>query len=449
MPIKRILIFLAVVALAGTLAWAIWAPKPQTGQFVRLPDGTVLTLADVTYGPTNTLVLGRPFQKYLYKILPTNFARWSGCDTAVWVSGGISTNCPVFWFRELRKNGESSPPGGFYIAAVDEYGCDYDTVNAANFGGRNRVTFGQNSFDAYLADPPWYPHGQVKGLVFYDSPTKTNRLGMILIPGTVLPPARSDTAVPLAEGDAGELHLQLWDLTTGLKTMPYPSSYTAGSTNGTVFSQATLGLTENGGPAKDWVVGIIYIDNPQTEWAMPRYHTLATRDGDTVYNFDATLDPTNGPWHLRIDLSHLKNGEMGEMITVSNIPFAGPGQVVDVGRQVNAEGETLEIEKVYGENSQRDQRQSMLFSQKPFIQWKLTPVETDVSVNLNSMVIEGKPVYAVGGGYGSRPAGEMYVSLNLTNTVKTMDLVFDVRRSRIVKLDVNSKWFSTNSAGGK
>ncbi len=352
MFIKRILVVLAVVALAGVLVWAICAPKPQTNPFIRLPNGDMTRLVWVTYGSSNTLVMGRPYQKYLYRLLPAKIKSWSGAKAVVpgGTIGGMSSNTPQFWMEEVRRapaGGRQSRPS---IASLDEFGTE--VVNQSS--GMTWAYLSQTNDIATYEMEPYGPRGRVVGIIFYDSAERSNRLATFLIPGTKLQTVRPTGATALAEVYEPGLRFQLMSLVTGFANAESKSNYIG--TNGATFTQALFRLAQDGQPAKDWLpVGIEATDRDGGS-VHPRITLIGSRDGNLAYNFEGTLDPAKGPWKLHIQfrqsssISQPGSGPAHFHITVTGVPALstptpgwGPAHYADfsvmpVWYQTNAAG---------------------------------------------------------------------------------------------------------------
>lgn len=307
MYIKRILAVLAVVALAAVLVWAICAPKPPTNPFVRLPNGDLTRLVWVTYGSNNTLVMGRSYQKYLYRLLPAKIKSWSGAKALSkgGTIGGMSSNTPEFWMEEVRPVPVAGRRPNPTFTSLDEFGTE--VVNQSS-GMTWAYLSPTNDIATYLMEP-YGPHGRIVGIIFYDSAERSNRLATFFIPGATPLTAGPTNATALAEVNEPGLRFQLMSLVTGFANAETKSNFI--STNGATFTQALFRLTQDGQPAKDWRPVGIEATDCDGGFVHPRISLLGNRDGNLAYNFEGTLDPAKGPWKLRIQFRQSFYGTNG------------------------------------------------------------------------------------------------------------------------------------------
>ena len=119
---KKIIFAVAAVVVFAFVVWNL-LPGPRAPQSVQFADGTTFTFLGVTSGATNSIMVGKGWQKVLYKLLPARFQSWSHARLFTSGLGGWPTNSPVFWFDERRPQQFSAPPVERRWTVIDEFGC--------------------------------------------------------------------------------------------------------------------------------------------------------------------------------------------------------------------------------------------------------------------------------------------------------------------------------------
>jgi hypothetical protein len=121
-----VLILVSATVLVLAIAAGVWAlvQEPPT-RSLRLPDGSVLTLKDVSYGKKHPLLERRLWQKLLCRALPLAL---QGKEVM-----GIGTPADrlVFWFRP--ENGPQPWNLGRRVQAIDEHGCRFGSGYESGF----------------------------------------------------------------------------------------------------------------------------------------------------------------------------------------------------------------------------------------------------------------------------------------------------------------------------
>jgi hypothetical protein len=102
--------------------------RKQATQTWRLPDGSELSLAKVTYGKTHEMVYGNRWRDYLYPVLPVSLRVKLGCDG---VTRTTASPAVVVWFWLKNQPRPGILPSGlpfttpsYHLAVVDENGKD-------------------------------------------------------------------------------------------------------------------------------------------------------------------------------------------------------------------------------------------------------------------------------------------------------------------------------------
>jgi hypothetical protein len=435
--IKRII---GVLLLGGgltvlcLLVFTHKAPPPQT---LRLSDGTLVTFLGATYGTNHTIVWGKPHQRSLYTLLPPKWKSWSRATVNTFVTS--NTNDPVFWLFETGRPTNAGYPA---MRLVDEYGCELDP-NGYSMGMSYTSQGGPDSKESvshYQFDAP-LPCGRIVGICIYDSAAKTQKAGYFLVPGSVLasPPEIKQPLSP--PKPAGELTLQLTSLITGLKSIP--STYFKPSSGG-LFTQATFLLNNQGKPEEDWVpVNIQAVDRNGQTIRVGVQH-LAHKDAGVAFNFEGLLDPTDGPFKLRVELRHSFNFSQEELVTFKGVPFPSMENSAGLQLKAEAQGEQIILERAIGAFSE-EVNDGSAQPGSTFFELTMLPATNQVHLDLIKALDEqGKPVsvnYArvLGKGkyrYGT-PPGTKAISIDLT---------FAVHKSRFVEFEATPVLFSTNAS---
>src|SRR5258708_22193132 len=118
---KLVITLLIFVVAFGCVVALI---RKQAGQTWRLPDGSKLSLAKVSYGTTHEMAYGNGWRDYLYPILPTEFRAKLGCKVGKLIAAEPDTIVVWFWLRNIPQT-ISSPPSivrlsPYQLAVVDE-----------------------------------------------------------------------------------------------------------------------------------------------------------------------------------------------------------------------------------------------------------------------------------------------------------------------------------------
>lgn len=111
------LILAALLLGLGTVAW-LWLAQ-RSRQQLRLPDGSTLVLARVTYGQRHVERVGRHLRDFLVPFVPENIARKLNCN---YLALG-DTNSLVVW---LECDGITTGQAlRLRLTTFDEHGCEF------------------------------------------------------------------------------------------------------------------------------------------------------------------------------------------------------------------------------------------------------------------------------------------------------------------------------------
>jgi hypothetical protein len=435
--LRKLLPALLIVAALAALAWLLLAHEPPPAQSFKV-RGVTVSLLPVTYGPTNTFVIGTPFRRMLYRNLPGPLKHFAGCTVATTLSW--FTNSPVFWVQ-LKKPAfwdENSPYLGLRSRLVDEYGTEYEDYATFGEGGFSvSRDIDVRYFDAALDSP----HGRPIGMAFYDPTNSQQELGRLFIPGAkplLLP--ESKPAAPQAQQTNG-LSFQLTSVTTGLHAMP---DQMVSNTNNPFFTQAVFHISRNGAPAPEWFPEVIRVTNPQ-EARRPQWnHAGGRRGGDCVYNFEGLLDPGAGPWSFEVDFTHQSDFAPDELITIPHVPFPAAGGTTEPNLSAQVQGVTVSVVRLYGVGAQGPR--TGFAPNQPFVEATVSPTGRGIHLQLVGAVDEqGRNVNY--GSYSPQGHGHCCFSFQGNTKARSVDLTFAVHHSIFVTFAVNPSVFDTNAVG--
>jgi hypothetical protein len=120
---KLVTILLVFVAAFGCVVALMRKPAAQTW---RLPDGSELSLAKVTYGKTHEMRSGNGWRDYLFPVLPASLRAKLGCNGVTLITGD-PTVVVWFWLKNqpppgILLSGLPSTTRSYHLVVVDENG---------------------------------------------------------------------------------------------------------------------------------------------------------------------------------------------------------------------------------------------------------------------------------------------------------------------------------------
>jgi hypothetical protein len=294
--LKRVIGTAIVVAVLTALWMVLFTAKPAPVQTFHLADGSLVSLAAVTYGSNQTIVFGKPWQKALYKVLPAGMKHRAKVSAHKFTT--TMTETPTFWFFLTNA------PAYLWVQPIDEFGCEIEgpesyAMSLANVTP-NGVTGGGYVFRYQFQGA--LPNGKIVGLAMYDPVAKTRKLATILAPGATfvsIPESKFPDARKQAEG----LTFELKEFVTRLPCVPFLLNGALTRTN--VFTQAVFQVTKDGQPDPGWAVPslIPIIRDARGEQLLlaVRKQCAGRKEGDPFLNIDGILDPARGPYKITIE----------------------------------------------------------------------------------------------------------------------------------------------------
>lgn len=113
---KLVITLLVVVVAFGSVVALM---RKQAAQTWRLPDGSELSLAKVTYGKTHEMRSGNGWRDYLYPVLPLKWRAKLGCQVATLTPADPDSVVVWFWLKNQPPPGLL--PSGFPSRALEQY----------------------------------------------------------------------------------------------------------------------------------------------------------------------------------------------------------------------------------------------------------------------------------------------------------------------------------------
>ncbi len=278
---KRLFLYVApLVGLVALAAYVIGLGRRQQ-LWSRLPSGTEVRLAAVTYGTNQEFIVGWPWQKALHRILPGPLKSRSGCR----VVNFPKDSGPTFLLqaRDIARDG-SGPDGTLRIRYIDRYGCELTDNGSSmmSFSGETEaLRYTALQRDIYGA------HGEIAGLALREKPglEESDRSVELFVPGiTLTPPKQTISELAVQQADGLQFHLKTF--LTGLEAAP--PAYNGRSWT-KQFSQVEFLVTRNDGSVcSDWAVEMIRFLGADGA-RIPEGYQSARRGPAPVLNFDGLL----------------------------------------------------------------------------------------------------------------------------------------------------------------
>ena len=276
-------------------------------------------------------------------------------------------------------------------------------------------------------------------MAVYETGDSTNRLATFVAPGLTLPPSLPADSPSLARAQAGDVQVELLDLITGLNCAPYPKNYPP-SSNGTAMSQATFRISRDNQPLPQWTPASDFRLSSQSGLVVhPRYRSWGHRDGNLVLNFEGALDPAQGPWTLRIELSHESDFSPDELVSIPGVSLPASGLTNEIGLQTNLLGETILVERAFGASNLPPASVRNYFGQQPFLEVSLSPVLNPTLHFRLSQAIDEAGANRDFSFYPGTDRGKYYFSLQADPNPHVLNLTFALHASRFVEFEANPR----------
>jgi hypothetical protein len=319
---KRNTWIIASVGALVLLVVLVGMPRGESVPSQPMPDGTVVTIAKVSYGRVHRYGAGKFWERIAARVLPDALAKRLGVgDLRVWtIAFTNATDSTVVFIQSYKSNGFRPGPGAFGpflsgIVVADDVGNDFRLSATANaFEGSNMFV------EAYQV--PLVSHAAQKfhlqlQQAHWDADSGTNRFAEF----TFNNPAPHSTprwaAPPLPQTNtADDLSVELLELLTTQGETPIPS---AGRTGFRLFpslnTRARFRFFQNGFPTDRWrAVRMTVFDE---EGNSHRLYPVGPEPGATV-EFEGGFSPSEARKFV-FELGRTPPFEPNEIATATNV----------------------------------------------------------------------------------------------------------------------------------
>ena len=310
-----------------------------------LSDGSVLSVAKVTFGENHLFLYGNQWISYLSPIVPRVWRNKFYPKVALFKSAG--TNDVVIWLQRRRARSQQTTrpgPEHFRLSVFDEHGLETPiTVNSRSL----RVDAPDREITAWTLRS--YPHrSAIIGIRLYRPQPEASPFGEF----TFRNYAHQDFPCWKSEGlpetrKAGNLEITLLALESGLG-MGGQNSATKTPCNDS-GTRASFTLKEANRPNRDWsitriiatsVTGDRHISEPG-QWS----------EAALFADFPAPLWMDEPAWKLRVELTRSANFLPGETWKVTGVPVLRGKQLAGGGAMTNIQMADLEFLGLSGPGS--------------------------------------------------------------------------------------------------
>lgn len=334
----RVLSMLVVIILIIIAGWLL-ARKKQEEKTLKLPDGSMLSLAKVTYGTNHQVRYGTRWQDFLHPILPakmqTNFSARIATHTT------SSSNGIVVWLRRtqilLPTNyiySKYNPPD-YQISLVDSNGLESELMQSFSC-----------SYGAW-------PDGILSGWELASYPKRNRELGIKIYFRDEIGNLRSigkfkienkfqvktddwkPQALP-ATRETNGLGVTLVKLETGLTEKE--SGMGPAGVGAKSFSRAIFRMRDGGKQTESWSATGIKASAASGEERPASGYASRWIGGEQQFAFNGPLWIEEPAWKLQVEVSRTKDFPVEELWTIKGVPVPEAGKVVEINATTNIYG---------------------------------------------------------------------------------------------------------------
>lgn len=438
-----VLLLLLVGIVAGGTVWFFKPSKPV--QSWRLPDGSEISLAMVTYGQKHRMRYDDRWQDVLYPILPANVQAKFGSRVAMHTSSTSNAIVVWIWSRKmpgaLPTMGASTLPN-YQLATVDENGLESKVL----FGPNCNYSLSKNGDTLSGWELQAFPRGSKQiGIRLYTGGVNGNDtlIAEFKIPNRVrVNRSTSWIAEQLpATRKTNDLEVSLVKLETGLTadgTGMLPLTKDARS-----FSVGEFTMREHGHPTEDWsVTQIEAAANSGEIHPMGRSQNSSRwRNHTNFFSFACALWLEEPAWRLKVEVSRTAHFPPTELWIIRDIAVPASGQNNEISAHTNMYGEEIEFLGVSSPNAKlpqdwtKMQPEANLHVRTPFplsdAHLKLVEVRDD---QRRKLMTGG---FAIRSSTGSRGATMRQMdygfAVGIPDDAKTLEVTFAFTQSRYVE----------------
>lgn len=340
----KVLLVLFLLLVAIVVGVVVWFSKPtQTVQSWRLPDGSEISLAKVTYGHKHQVRYDHRWQDFLYPLFPAKVQSKFGSRVAMHTSSTSNAVVVWLWHRQIpaaMRGMGSSPRPNYNLFTVDENGVESERFDLPNC----------NYFMPKTGDT-------LSGWELEEYPRRSKQIGIrlyavgyagndVLVAEFKIPnQVRLNYPVWVAEKlpalrKTNDLEISLLKLETGLATIGM-GTRTAGK-GGKAFSSGEFTMREHGQATEDWSITHIEATASSGE-IRPLALISAWRDHKQVFGFTGALWLEEPAWKLKVEVSRTAHFPPAELWIVKHVPVPAPGRISEISAHTNMYGEEIEL----------------------------------------------------------------------------------------------------------
>jgi len=339
LPRKRLLLAVCVVTVIAI--FGLWLIARRAPMITRLlPDGSTLTLKQVSYETPYRIRTGDRWQDYLGATLPTEWARKLGARFAV---VGTETNATTVYLEW-----QNSPTSyNLRATAFDEHGCEFGLTSPYTVsvgGGRDAVVFEFQEFPR---------NAKTVGIrVFLQQP------GSIWSKLTEFPvanpawrsvPSWQGESLPITKSVDG-VEFTLRSVRTGITSRTWPPTPpVSGEYRGAWFD---FSFTEKGKPAADWqLVGIGGISDGCGNKLKCGSSSSSGNPGEVQIVVDGGLCDQATVWKVDAQFARSRDFPVEDLWTIQSVPVPAPGALTSMDVVTNRHGTELHFRGIHGAGS--------------------------------------------------------------------------------------------------
>jgi hypothetical protein len=303
---------LALVVLAiGLVLWVfLGAPRRQS---VKLPDGSVLALREVSYGRQHRHVFGNVAQR-LYALIPERFR---GGPRNV----GVLTDTNAFLAFWLARDNVPPQPDSLWYMLEDANGY---VAGSTWHGYKTTMSVSHESIG--IGFPAWPRRDSHVRLVVYQlgQGQTLSRLATFTAPNPT--PRHYPTWNPAKLPITTRVENYDFALERLLLGADFEGRYQPLTNNYTHRALAEFRVTRNGRPSSSWGPASITISDATSNTIHVVSWSRSSNEGKSRMGFRSTLWPGE-PWKLRVEFSRSANYSSNELVRFP--PIALPRELVE------------------------------------------------------------------------------------------------------------------------
>ncbi|HLK61187.1 MAG TPA: AAA-like domain-containing protein [Chthonomonadaceae bacterium] len=272
----------------------------------ELPDGSTITLEDLTYGKTHHYEAG-PFR--LQGLL-------NGANR---VTLSMENDSLMAWLSHRDKHTQTNNDIIWKVTAVDEHGCVFESQQRAMGSDLAAVGFGFTAFPR-----------RGKSIALHISDESGEPLAELNAPNPM------PTLYPLWTPEPFPVTKQVGDLAITLTEVRSEADTFSDAPNH-VNLLRTFRFTQNGKPTEEW---------EESGWNSP---TVEDATGNISY-FPCTLCPYEPVWKYNGSFFRKKTASFtpAETWTVKDVPVPGAGQINTIAQKATRNGVSLDVKSIAG-----------------------------------------------------------------------------------------------------